>query len=223
MSVSHIAGGVNDAIGHTPLIRLRRASEATGCEILAKAEFMNPGQSVKDRAALYIVRDAERRGLLRPGGRIVEGTAGNTGIGLAPGRLRPRLSGHHRHPTHPEPGEEGRHRALMGRATGRSRCRALFANPDNYVKLFWASGCGAERAASRPGRSGPTSSTISPTGRPTSTTTGPEIWAQTGGRRRRLRLRGWHRRHPGWRGAGPEGEKSSRRDRPGRPLRRRAL
>src|SRR4029077_17786877 len=71
------------AIGNTPLIRLRRASEATGCEILGKAEFMNPGQSVKDRAALYIVRDAERRGMLRPGGRIVEGTAGNTGIGLA--------------------------------------------------------------------------------------------------------------------------------------------
>jgi cysteine synthase len=78
-----IAQSVLDAIGNTPLVRLRRASEITGCEILAKAEFMNPGQSVKDRAALYIVRDAERRGLLRPGGRIVEGTAGNTGIGLA--------------------------------------------------------------------------------------------------------------------------------------------
>lgn len=78
-----IARNVLDAIGRTPLIRLNRASEATGCEILGKAEFMNPGQSVKDRAALYIIRDAERRGLLRPGGRIVEGTAGNTGIGLA--------------------------------------------------------------------------------------------------------------------------------------------
>ncbi|MBX3485565.1 cysteine synthase A [Phenylobacterium sp.] len=78
-----IASSVLDAIGNTPLIRLRRASELTGCEILAKAEFMNPGQSVKDRAALWIVRDAEQRGLLRPGGRIVEGTAGNTGIGLA--------------------------------------------------------------------------------------------------------------------------------------------
>ncbi|MFN3584968.1 cysteine synthase A [Phenylobacterium sp.] len=78
-----VAQSVLDAIGNTPLIRLRRASAMTGCEILAKAEFMNPGQSVKDRAALYIVRDAERKGLLRPGGRIVEGTAGNTGIGLA--------------------------------------------------------------------------------------------------------------------------------------------
>ncbi|MFT4794824.1 MAG: cysteine synthase A [Paracoccaceae bacterium] len=72
-----------DAVGHTPLIKLRKASEVTGCEIWGKAEFMNPGQSIKDRAALWIIRDAERRGTLRPGGTIVEGTAGNTGIGLA--------------------------------------------------------------------------------------------------------------------------------------------
>ena len=71
-----------EAIGDTPLIRLKQASELTGCEILGKAEFMNPGQSVKDRAALAIIRDAERRGMLKPGGLIVEGTAGNTGIGL---------------------------------------------------------------------------------------------------------------------------------------------
>lgn len=70
------------AVGNTPLIRMRRASEKTGCEILGKAEFMNPGQSVKDRAALSIIRDAVSRGALRPGGTIVEGTAGNTGIGL---------------------------------------------------------------------------------------------------------------------------------------------
>src|SRR6478672_2937585 len=70
------------AIGHTPLIRLRRASEATGCTILGKAEFMNPGGSVKDRAGLAIIEDAVARGLLKPGGTIVEGTAGNTGIGL---------------------------------------------------------------------------------------------------------------------------------------------
>jgi cysteine synthase A len=72
-----------DAVGHTPLIRLNKASEITGCEILGKAEFLNPGQSVKDRAALWIIRDAVARGTLRPGGTIVEGTAGNTGIGLA--------------------------------------------------------------------------------------------------------------------------------------------
>ncbi|MEE9139470.1 MAG: cysteine synthase A [Alphaproteobacteria bacterium] len=72
-----------DLIGNTPLVRLREASEKTGCEILGKAEFLNPGESIKDRAALFIVRDAEERGNLRPGGVIVEGTAGNTGIGLA--------------------------------------------------------------------------------------------------------------------------------------------
>ncbi len=72
-----------DAVGHTPLIRLRAASDATGCEILGKAEFLNPGQSVKDRAALFIIRDAIAKGQLKPGGTIVEGTAGNTGIGLA--------------------------------------------------------------------------------------------------------------------------------------------
>lgn len=77
-----VASSVADAVGRTPLIKLRRASEETGCTILGKAEFMNPGQSVKDRAALYIIKDALERGLLRPGGVIVEGTAGNTGIGL---------------------------------------------------------------------------------------------------------------------------------------------
>jgi len=78
-----VRNGFIETIGNTPLIRLRRASEMTGCEILGKAEFLNPGGSVKDRAALYIVKDAEERGLLKPGGVIVEGTAGNTGIGLA--------------------------------------------------------------------------------------------------------------------------------------------
>ena len=78
-----ILPSVIEAIGNTPLIRLNRVSEQTGCEILGKAEFLNPGQSVKDRAALGIVRDAEQRGLLKPGGTIVEGTAGNTGIGLS--------------------------------------------------------------------------------------------------------------------------------------------
>ena len=78
-----IAKDLADAVGKTPLIRLRQASEETGCEILGKAEFLNPGQSVKDRAALFIIRDAIARGDLKPGGTIVEGTAGNTGIGLA--------------------------------------------------------------------------------------------------------------------------------------------
>ena len=75
--------GIVEAIGNTPLIKLKRASEETGCTILGKAEFMNPGQSVKDRAALFIIRDALKSGKLQPGGTVVEGTAGNTGIGLA--------------------------------------------------------------------------------------------------------------------------------------------
>ena len=79
----HIKSDLAASVGNTPLIKLRAASEATGCTILGKAEFMNPGQSVKDRAALFIIRDAIARGDLKPGGTIVEGTAGNTGIGLA--------------------------------------------------------------------------------------------------------------------------------------------
>src|SRR6201999_1763864 len=75
--------GIVEAIGNTPLIKLKRGSAATGCTILGKAEFMNPGQSVKDRAALFIIRAAEKAGTLKPGGTIVEGTAGNTGIGLS--------------------------------------------------------------------------------------------------------------------------------------------
>ena len=81
--MSKTVTSVVDLVGDTPLIRLKGASEATGCDIYGKAEFLNPGQSIKDRAALWIIRDAERRGVLQPGGTIVEGTAGNTGIGLA--------------------------------------------------------------------------------------------------------------------------------------------
>src|SRR5579875_3539651 len=79
---NHVADGFVGAVGNTPLIRLARASEQTGCTILGKAEFMNPGGSVKDRAGLAIILDAEQRGALAPGGIVVEGTAGNTGIGL---------------------------------------------------------------------------------------------------------------------------------------------
>src|SRR5690242_21506868 len=81
--MNDIRDGLVGAIGHTPLIRLRGPSQRTGCEILGKAEFLNPGGSVKDRAGLYLILDAEKRGALEPGGLIVEGTAGNTGIGLA--------------------------------------------------------------------------------------------------------------------------------------------
>ena len=83
---------VADAVGRTPLILLKQASEETGCSILGKAEFMNPGQSVKDRAALGIIRDAIARGQLKPGGTIVEGTAGNTGIGLTEAQVHELLA-----------------------------------------------------------------------------------------------------------------------------------
>ena len=106
------------AIGRTPLIRLRAASEATGCTILGKAEFMNPGGSVKDRAALAIIEDAVARGALRPGGVIVEGTAGNTGIGIAMVGGRARLPLRHRHSRHPVAGKEG-HAAPCRRRTDR--------------------------------------------------------------------------------------------------------
>src|SRR5262245_32565086 len=82
-SVIGVRDGFVGSIGNTPLIRLRSASKLTGCEILGKAEFLNPGGSVKDRAGLYLILDAEKRGVLKPGGTVVEGTAGNTGIGLA--------------------------------------------------------------------------------------------------------------------------------------------
>ncbi len=112
-----IRDDVIEAIGNTPLIKLKRASEATGCTILGKAEFINPGQSVKDRAGRQMILEAEKRGELRPGGLVVESTAGNTGIGLAAGRQRPRLSHADRHPGDPEPGEEG-HAAPVRRRTG---------------------------------------------------------------------------------------------------------
>ena len=117
----NVASGVDAAVGHTPLIRLKRASEETGCTILGKAEFMNPGQSVKDRAGLQMILEAEKRGELRPGGLVVEATAGNTGIGLAVVANARGYRTADRHPRHPEPGEEGR-AAPPGRPA-RSRCR----------------------------------------------------------------------------------------------------
>ena len=151
--------GIVEAIGNTPLIKLERVSAATGCTILGKAEFMNPGQSVKDRAALFIIEDAVKKGTLKPGGVIVEGTAGNTGIGLA----------------------------LVGNAMGFRSVIVIpevpavpYSNPNNYVKLsgrlaeqlaktekngaIWANQF--DNVANRQGHI---------------ETTGPEIWRQTDG------------------------------------------
>src|ERR1700738_2806485 len=128
-----INNDVVEAIGNTPLIKLKRASEETGCTILGKAEFMNPGQSVKDRAALFIIEDAVKSGRLRPGGVIVEGTAGNTGIGLA---LVGNALGFRSVIVIPE--TQRREKMDMRRRCGAELVEGLavpYANPNNYVKL----------------------------------------------------------------------------------------
>ena len=127
-----IAATVIDAIGNTPLIELRAASKATGCRILGKAEFMNPGQSVKDRAALFIIKDAVARGVLRPGGTIVEGTAGNTGIGLT---VIGKAMGFHTVIVIPDTQSTEKKETL--RLLGAELVEvpaAPYKNPDNYVK-----------------------------------------------------------------------------------------
>ncbi|MCA7119927.1 MAG: cysteine synthase A [Acidibrevibacterium sp.] len=164
---------LSEAIGETPLIRLRRASEMTGCTILGKAEFMNPGGSVKDRAALAIITDAEARGVLRPGGLIVEGTAGNTGIGLA-------LVGHARgyRVVIVMPETQSREKIDFLRMIGadlRLVPAKPYRDPGNYVHVsrrlaeelggVWANQF--DNLANREGHRA---------------TTGREIWEQTGGR-----------------------------------------
>jgi len=167
-----IRDGFVGAIGNTPLIRLRGPSELTGCEILGKAEFLNPGGSVKDRAALYIILDAEKRGLLEPGGTIVEGTAGNTGIGLA---LVGNARGYRTVIVIPETqSEEKKDMLRLCGAELREVPAVPYKDPNNYVhvserlakelKAFWANQW--DNTANREGHS---------------LSTGPEIWAQTNG------------------------------------------
>ncbi|MFP3545771.1 cysteine synthase A [Rhizobium sp. SIMBA_035] len=124
---------VIEAIGNTPLIKLKGASEATGCTILGKAEFLNPGQSVKDRAALYIIRDAEKKGLLKPGGVIVEGTAGNTGIGLT---VVAKALGYRTVIVIPETQSQEKKDALRLLGAELVEVPAVaYKNPNNYVKV----------------------------------------------------------------------------------------
>jgi len=170
--------GIIEAIGNTPLIKLQRASAATGCTILGKAEFMNPGQSVKDRAALFIIQDALKKGQLKPGGVIVEGTAGNTGIGLA---LVGNASGFRSVIVIPETQSQEKKDALRLCGAELVEVPAVpYSNPNNYVKLsgrlaeqlaktepngaIWANQF--DNIANRQGHV---------------ETTGPEIWRQTGG------------------------------------------
>ena len=175
----HVCPSSVEAIGRTPLIRLKRASALTGCEIYGKAEFMNPGGSVKDRAALYIVKDAEERGLLSPGGVIVEGTAGNTGIGLA---VVANARGYRTVIVIPETQSQEKKDVLRQYGADLREVPAVpYANPNNYVKV---SGRLAEAIA----REHPAGAVWAnqfdnvANRRAHIETTGPEIWEQTGGR-----------------------------------------
>ena len=167
------------AIGNTPLIRLNKLSDLTGCEILGKAEFMNPGQSVKDRAALYIIRDAVARGLLGPGGTIVEGTAGNTGIGLA---LVGASMGYRTVIVMPE--TQSQDKKDMIRLAGAELIQvpaAPYRNPNNYVRY---SGRLAEALAKTEPNGAIWANQFDNTANRQAhiEMTGPEIWDQTGGR-----------------------------------------
>ncbi|SLN41809.1 Cysteine synthase [Roseivivax jejudonensis] len=174
-----IATDLADAVGQTPLIRLRKASELTGCEIYGKAEFMNPGQSVKDRAALFIIRDAVKKGLLEPGGTIVEGTAGNTGIGLA---LVGRSLGFNTVIVIPE--TQSQEKKDMIRLAGAELVQvpaAPYKNPNNYVR--YSGRLAEEMAKSEPHGAIWANQFDNVANRQAHVeTTGPEIWEQTGGK-----------------------------------------
>jgi len=166
-------------IGNTPLVRLRRASERTGCTILGKCEFMNPGQSVKDRAALSIVRDAEKRGVLRPGGVIVEGTAGNTGIGLC---VVGASLGYRCVIVMPETQSQEKKDTLRLLGADLRLVPAVpYANPDNYIRY---SGRLADELAVREPNGAVWANQFDNTANRQAhiDTTGPEIWRQTDGK-----------------------------------------
>ena len=168
-----VATRILDAIGNTPLIRLNRASEATGCEILGKAEFMNPGGSIKDRAACEIVRQARASGALKPAGVIVEGTAGNTGIGLA---MVGRALGHAVVVVMPRTQAQEKKDAVRLHGAELVETDAVpYAEPGNYQRV-------AERLAQERGAFWANQFDNTANRDAHATTTGPELWAQTQGR-----------------------------------------
>lgn len=173
-----ITNGIVDAIGNTPLLLLKGPSERTGCRILGKAEFLNPGQSVKDRAALFIIRDAVARGTLRPGGVIVEGTAGNTGIGLA---LVGAAMGFRTIVVIPE--TQSQEKKDMIRLAGADLVEVPavpYANPNNYVKV--SGRLAARLAETEPNGAVWANQFDNVANRKAHVeTTGPEIFAQTNG------------------------------------------
>ena len=169
----NIRQNVVDAIGNTPLIKLRRASELTGCTILGKAEFMNPGQSVKDRAALFIIRAAEKSGALQPGGTIVEGTAGNTGIGLA---LVADALGYKTVIVIPDTQAQEKKDALRQMGAELIEVPAVpYKNPNNYVKY-------SGRLAAKMGALWANQFDNVANRQAHIETTAPEIWDQTAGK-----------------------------------------
>ncbi|HAC57494.1 MAG TPA: cysteine synthase A [Rhodobiaceae bacterium] len=174
-----IKNGLVGSIGNTPMLRLKRASEETGCEILGKAEFLNPGQSVKDRAALYIINDAVKRGELKPGGVIVEGTAGNTGIGLA---LVGNALGFRSVIVIPE--TQSQEKKDMLRLCGATLIEVPavpYKDPNNYVK--YSGRLAEELAAKEPNGAIWANQFDNVANRQAHIeTTGPEIWNQTDGK-----------------------------------------
>ncbi len=174
-----IRTGTLDAIGNTPLIRLKKASEETGCEILGKAEFMNPGQSVKDRAGLFIIQDAIEKGLLEPGGTIVEGTAGNTGIGLT---VVANAMGFRTVIVIPETQAQEKKDTLRLMGAKLIEVPAVaYKNPNNYVKV---SGRLAEQLAATEEHGAIWANQFDNTANRDGhiETTAQEIWQQTGGK-----------------------------------------
>ena len=175
----NIRDGFIDTIGNTPLVRLRKASELTGCDVLVKLEFLNPGGSVKDRAALGIVRDAEARGQLEPGGVIVEGTAGNTGIGLA---LVGNARGYRTVIVIPETQSEEKKQMLrLCGADLREVPAVPYRDPNNYVRV---SGRLAEELAATHEQGAIWANQFDNVANREIhiATTAPEIWSQTGGK-----------------------------------------
>ena len=174
-----IRDGFSGSVGNTPLIRLKKASELTGCEILGKAEFLNPGGSVKDRAALYMILDAERKGTLQPGGVIVEGTAGNTGIGLT---LVANARGYRTVIVIPE--TQSREKMDMLRLCGAELIPVpakSYKDPDNYVRQ--SERVAAEYAEKEPNGALWANQWDNPANwQGHYQSTGPEIWAQTDGK-----------------------------------------
>lgn len=174
-----IRDGFSGSVGNTPLIRLKKASELTGCEILGKAEFLNPGGSVKDRAALYMILDAERQGTLQPGGVIVEGTAGNTGIGLA---LVANARGYRTVIVIPE--TQSQEKMDMLRLCGAELMPVPakpYKDPENYVRR--SERVAAEYAAKEPNGALWANQWDNPANwQGHYQSTGPEIWAQTDGK-----------------------------------------